>query len=45
MIQLNKKVNIGFIPSGTTNDFAYSLGLPKNILEKSETVLKGEPFP
>ena len=45
MIQLNKKVNIGFIPSGTTNDFAYSLGLPKNILEAAETVLKGEPFP
>ncbi len=44
MLLSDKKVNIGYIPSGTTNDFAYSLGLPKNILESAELVLKGQAF-
>lgn len=35
--------NIGYIPSGSTNDFATSLGLPKSILESARRVVEGEP--
>lgn len=34
---------IGYIPSGSTNDFATSLGLPKTILESAKRVVEGEP--
>ena len=42
---LHSKVNIpvGYIPAGSTNDFAASLGLPTNILLAAETVVTGEP--
>ena len=32
----------GYIPSGTTNDFAVSLGLPLDMLEAARTILKGQ---
>ena len=35
--------NIGYIPAGSTNDFATSLGLPKTILEAARRVVEGEP--
>lgn len=41
----DKKPRIGYIPTGTTNDFAYSLNLPKNMLKAAQVVLKGESFP
>ena len=42
---LHGEVNIpvGYIPAGSTNDFAASLGLPTNILQAAETVVTGEP--
>lgn len=42
---LHSEVNIpvGYIPAGSTNDFAASLGLPTNILQAAETVVTGEP--
>lgn len=42
---LHSKVNVpvGYIPAGSTNDFAASLGLPTNILQAAETVVTGEP--
>ncbi len=42
---LHSEVNIpvGYIPAGSTNDFAASLGLPANILQAAETVVTGEP--
>lgn len=36
-------VPIGYIPSGSTNDFAASLGLPKTIIEAARRVVEGEP--
>lgn len=36
-------VPIGYIPSGSTNDFAASLGLPKTIVEAAEKVCNGKP--
>lgn len=42
---LHSEVNIpvGYIPAGSTNDFAASLGLPTNILQAAENVVTGEP--
>lgn len=39
-----KKVPIGYIPTGTTNDFANSLHISRNILEAASTVVNGAPF-
>ena len=35
---------IGYLPAGTTNDFASSMGIPKNMVKAAEAVVKGEPF-
>ena len=42
---LHSEVNIpvGYIPAGSTNDFAASLGLPTNILQAAEAVVTGGP--
>ncbi len=37
------KLPIGYIPCGSTNDFARSIGIPKGILKAAESVLKGIP--
>ena len=34
---------IGYIPAGSTNDFAASLKLPTNILKAAQTIVEGEP--
>ena len=34
---------IGYIPAGSTNDFASSLKLPTNILKAAQTIVEGEP--
>ena len=34
---------IGYIPSGSTNDFASSIGLPKDIFECVDTIIAGTP--
>ena len=36
-------VPIGYIPAGSTNDFASSLKLPTNILQAVQDILEGEP--
>lgn len=38
-------VPLGYIPAGSTNDFATSLGLPKDIVEAAETAVNGAAFP
>lgn len=37
--------NIGYIPSGSTNDFATSVNIPKNIIEAAANIKEGEPYP
>ena len=44
MMKREKKVPIGYIPAGTTNDFASSLHISKNMLEAADTVVYGVPF-
>ena len=44
MIGREKPVPVGYIPTGTTNDFAGSLGIPKKILDAANVAVKGVPF-
>lgn len=44
MMDSGCRIPIGYIPAGTTNDFANSIGLPKNPIEAANIVIQGEPF-
>ena len=44
MVKSGKPLPIGYIPAGSTNDFANSLKLPSNMKKSAEVVLKGEKF-
>ena len=44
MIKKEKKVPIGYIPAGSTNDFAMSLNVPKNMVQAAQTVVDGETY-
>ena len=37
-------IPLGYIPAGTTNDFASSLGISKDILAAADTAVNGVPF-
>ena len=39
------QVSVGYIPCGSTNDFAASLRLPGNILKAAKAVVEGAPQP
>lgn len=39
-----EKPPIGYIPSGTTNDFAASLGIPRNMVKAAINIAKGKRF-
>ncbi len=45
VLRCGKRVPIGYLPAGSTNDFAISLKLPRNIIKAADTVLDGEIFP
>jgi len=44
MMQMDEKRPIGYIPMGSTNYFANSLQLPKNVRKAAEIALDGQPF-
>lgn len=39
------KPHVGYIPAGTTNDFASGLSIPKNMVKAAHTVVEGEDYP
>ena len=43
IIAAGTNTKIGYIPSGSTNDFASSVGLPKGIMDAAQVVLTGTP--
>ena len=43
ILQSGVDVPVGYIPAGSTNDFAASLRLPTNILQAVREILDGEP--
>lgn len=45
LIEANGNTPIGYIPTGTTNDFASTLGIPKNVSKALELCLNGKPMP
>jgi len=45
LMQLESHPIFGYIPSGTTNDFANSLGLPLGVLQAAESICTGDVFP
>ena len=45
MIQAGSQAPIGYIPAGSTNDFASSLKLSTNIIQAAQDILEGQPVP
>ena len=45
MIQSGFQTTIGYIPAGSTNDFAISLGIPSSMKRAAEIVINGRVFP
>ncbi len=43
-IPAEKRPPIGYIPAGSTNDFASTLGIPKDMADAAEMVVHGIPF-
>lgn len=43
LMQLEKKPIVGYIPTGTTNDFAYTHSLSQNMIQAAETIVSGVP--
>lgn len=44
LMELEERPVIGYIPTGSTNDFAASLNISKNMLEAAEAAVNGAPF-
>ena len=40
----DNRIPIGYIPAGSTNDFAKSLGIPKDTMQAVERIINGKPF-
>ena len=45
MMKREHKIPIGYIPTGTTNDFASSLHISRDILQAADHAVNGRPFP
>ena len=45
VIGFEKKPTVGYIPAGTTNDFAVSWGIPRKPLEAAQRIVSGVPTP
>lgn len=43
MLRAGVNVPLGYIPAGSTNDFASSLKLPTNVLEAARVIVEGTP--
>ena len=45
LIKSDMNTPIGYIPAGSTNDFANSLGIPKEMVKAAEAAVGKNPFP
>lgn len=45
LMSLKKRPILGYIPTGTVNDFATSMNIPKTIPEAVTTIIEGVPVP
>ena len=44
MMQCERKIPIGYVPAGSTNDFANSLHIPRNMIDAAQVIVKGRNF-
>lgn len=44
LMSCGKRIPLGYIPAGSTNDFATSLGIPKTMPDAAYAAVHGEPF-
>lgn len=44
MMQSREKLPIGYVPAGSTNDFANSLGIPRSMVKAADVVVEGRNF-
>lgn len=42
LMRLETRPRIGYIPTGTTNDFASTLNLPRNVMKAAEKIIDGQ---
>lgn len=45
MMKCDEKIPIGYVPAGSTNDFANSLGIPRSMKKAAEVAMTGRAFP
>ncbi len=45
MMRSEKKLPLGYIPAGTTNDFAKGLNIPKDTMAAVRQIIEGTPMP
>lgn len=44
MMQCEERLPIGYVPAGSTNDFANSLGIPRSMVKAADAVVNGRSF-
>lgn len=44
MIQCDNRIPIGYVPAGSTNDFANSLKIPRNMIRAAQSIVDGRVF-
>ena len=44
IMNCGKRIPLGYIPAGSTNDFATSLGIPKDMVRAASVAVNGNPF-
>ncbi len=44
MAAMEHRPRLGYIPAGSTNDFATSCRIPKNMVQAAQAVVEGEPY-
>ena len=45
LMQLSRRPWVGYLPNGSTNDFAASLHIPSQTENATEAIIRGDPFP
>lgn len=44
LMQCEARIPIGYVPAGSTNDFANSLRIPKNMIKAAQAIVEGKTF-
>ncbi len=45
VMRSDNKLPIGYIPAGSTNDFARGVGIPRNIIDAAQWIIDGKEYP